>query len=286
MPYLGRQGASRLRIISIAVAQTDSIKPISRSFKTMSNSGGSQFCLPYYTPLTFPEPVLIPPQAPPTWSHTPAEVLALTKDAIAATRAVHDRIAAIPAASRSFASVILPIAAAATILETRTECLIFYKNVAPDTAVRDASNEAKGLLDEFKLEALMRVDVFEAVRGAAEEVQRSKVQLDAEEKRLVEKMLLDGKRAGLALPEPERKELRKVLRPCVLYMVHPWKYALTLGLRVQLKKELSQTCLEFSKNFNEENASFPTLAYRFLSLILCTGYHRVHTRRARRRPSG
>ena len=185
---------------------------------------------PYYIPLTFPEPALIPPQAPPKWTHTPAEVLALTKDAIAATRAVHDRIAAIPAASRSFASVILPLAAAATSLGTSTECLKFYQNVAPDKALRDASNEAGGLLDEFNVNASMRVDVFEAVRGAAEEVQRSKVRLDAEEKRLVDKMLLDGKRAGLALPEPERKELMKVLRPCVLYMVHPWKYVLTLKL--------------------------------------------------------
>jgi Zn-dependent oligopeptidase len=70
--------------------------------------------------------------------------------------------------------------------------------------------------------------------------------LSSEEKRLVDKMILDGKRAGLALPEKERDEL------------------------MALKKELSQACLEFSvskyismcmiyklmiiqKNFNEEN---------------------------------
>jgi Zn-dependent oligopeptidase len=39
---------------------------------------------------------------------------------------------------------------------------------------------------------------------------------------LVEKLLLDGKRAGLDLPEKDRKELEK------------------------LKKELSLTCVEFS----------------------------------------
>jgi len=42
-------------------------------------------------------------------------------------------------------------------------------------------------------------------------------------------MLLDGKRAGLALPQKERDELMK------------------------LKKEMSHLSLEFSKNFNEEN---------------------------------
>ena len=43
-----------------------------------------------------------------------------------------------------------------------------------------------------------------------------------EERRLVDKMVLDGKRAGLNLPDAEREQL------------------------TQLKKELSQTCLEFS----------------------------------------
>ena len=154
----------------------------------------------------------------------------LTKDAIAAAHAVHDCIAAIPAASCSFASVILPLAAAATSLGTSTECLKFYQNVAPDKALRDASNEAEGLLDEFNVDASMRVDVFEAVRGAAVEVEQSKLQFDAEEKRLLERMLLDGKCAGLALPEPERKELMEVSTyacPWISSVVHPWTYALT-----------------------------------------------------------
>lgn len=55
--------------------------------------------------------------------------------------------------------------------------------------------------------------------------------LSAESKRLVEKMLLEGKRNGLSLPEKERTEL------------------------MALQKELSQTCLEFSKNFNEEKVN-------------------------------
>jgi Zn-dependent oligopeptidase len=55
--------------------------------------------------------------------------------------------------------------------------------------------------------------------------------LSAESKRLVEKMILEGKRNGLSLPEKERTEL------------------------MALQKDLSQTCLEFSKNFNEEKAS-------------------------------
>lgn len=153
---------------------------------------------------------LTPPQAPPSWTHTPAALLAATKDAIAVSRTLHDRIAALPPASCSVSSVIHPLAAAAAVLTATTEPLSFYKNVAPDRALRDASNEAEGLLREFSVDASMRVDVFEAVRAAAEAAEKSAEPLDAEEKRLIEKMLLDGKRAGLALPEAERKELLEV----------------------------------------------------------------------------
>jgi metallopeptidase MepB len=70
----------------------------------------------------------------------------------------------------------------------------------------------------------MRLDLFQAKVAAEKNLKASGQwdKLSAEEQRLVEKMLLDGKRAGLALPEKERAEL------------------------MTLKKELSQVCLEFS----------------------------------------
>ncbi|CAL1713197.1 unnamed protein product [Somion occarium] len=76
----------------------------------------------------------------------------------------------------------------------------------------------------------MRLDVFKAKQAAEKNIKDSGVKLNPEEERLVEKMILDGKRAGLALPEKEREELMK------------------------LQKEVSQASLEFSKNFNEEKA--------------------------------
>lgn len=68
----------------------------------------------------------------------------------------------------------------------------------------------------------MRLDVFQAKVAAEKNIKASGRTLAAEEQRLVDKMLLDGKRAGLALEEKERTEL------------------------TELKKELSQVCLEFS----------------------------------------
>lgn len=68
----------------------------------------------------------------------------------------------------------------------------------------------------------MRLDVFRAKQAAEKNIKASGQKLTSEEQRLVDKMILDGTRAGLALPDKAREEL------------------------TTLKKELSSTCLEFS----------------------------------------
>jgi Zn-dependent oligopeptidase len=73
----------------------------------------------------------------------------------------------------------------------------------------------------------MRADVFAAVQDAA--AAAAAEALGAEERRLVEKMVLDGKRNGLALPADAREQL------------------------AALRTELSGVQLAFSKNMNEED---------------------------------
>jgi Zn-dependent oligopeptidase len=75
----------------------------------------------------------------------------------------------------------------------------------------------------------MRTDVYAAIQDAAEEVKQSGEKLNPEDQRLVDKMVLEGKRNGLALPEAEREKLKS------------------------LKQELNKLQIEFSKNFNEED---------------------------------
>jgi Zn-dependent oligopeptidase len=96
--------------------------------------------------------------------------------------------------------------------------------VSPSKELRDASNDAEVLVRDFGVTSSMRLDVFQAKVAAEKNIKASGQwdKLSSEEKRLVDKMILDGKRAGLALPEEERNEL------------------------MALKKELSQACLEFS----------------------------------------
>ena len=68
----------------------------------------------------------------------------------------------------------------------------------------------------------MRIDVYNAKIAAQKNIEASRKKLTPEEQRLVEKMVQEGTRAGLGLPEPDRERLTG------------WK------------KELSQVCLEFS----------------------------------------
>jgi Zn-dependent oligopeptidase len=107
-------------------------------------------------------------------------------------------------------------------VESLVEPVIFYQNVSTSKELRDAANSAEVLLREYGIEASMRVDVYQAKVNAEKNIKASGRKLNPEEDRLVEKLLLDGKRAGLDLPEDERKALE------------------------QLKKDLSQLCVEFS----------------------------------------
>ena len=103
-----------------------------------------------------------------------------------------------------------------------TEPLSFYQNVSPSKELRDASNDAEQLVLDFGVESSMRIDVYNAKVAAQKNIEASGRKLNPEEQRLVEKMVQDGRRAGLGLPEVVRGRLTT------------WK------------KELSQVCLEFS----------------------------------------
>ncbi|CUA68218.1 metallopeptidase MepB [Rhizoctonia solani] len=168
-----------------------------------------------------------PPQAPLRWDHTPETVLSQTKDAIAKSRSLQDKVAALSEADCNFTSVFLPLALDEAHLDVETGPLSFYQNVSTDEKLRDASTEAEKLVREFGIESSMRVDVYNALLNA----QKKGEKLTSEEQRLVDKMILDGKRAGLGLPEDKRTELMK------------------------LKKELSVVCTDFGRNFNEEKGT-------------------------------
>ncbi|KAF8490544.1 hypothetical protein F5888DRAFT_1101053 [Russula emetica] len=139
------------------------------------------------------------------------------------------RIAKLPASECNFETVFLALARSDAEFSVVTDPIAFYQNVSPSKELRDAYNEAEQLVLDFGAESSMRIDVYNAKVAQQKNTEVSGKKLNPEEQRLVEKMVQDGTRAGLALPEADRERLTV------------WG------------KELSQVCLEFSKNFNEEN---------------------------------
>ncbi|KAI6111591.1 hypothetical protein EDD16DRAFT_1608075 [Pisolithus croceorrhizus] len=173
--------------------------------------------------------ILTPPQNPPRWDHAPQEVVQSMKDAIATYKTVSDKVAALPSIECNFDTARLADAEAR--FDVVAEPLTFYQNVATSKELRDASTQAEQLQRDFGVEESMRLDVFQAKIAAEKNLHESGAfkELTSEQQRLVKKMVLDGKRAGLALPEEDRTQL------------------------MALQKELSQVAVEFMRNFNEED---------------------------------
>ena len=115
----------------------------------------------------------------------------------------------------------LQLAKAETLLDD-LEPIVFYHHVTADADIRKASNDADDKLSDFKVEQEMRMDLFNAKKAAHANMIANGVKLEGEDKRLVDKMMLEGRRSGLDLPEDKREKL------------------------ASLKKELSQLCNEFN----------------------------------------
>ena len=105
------------------------------------------------------------PQAPPRWTHTPAEVTDLTKAAIRDVKRIHNQITALPPKECNFESVFRKLSDAETILQD-LEPLLFYQNVSPNKQLRDASSAAEVTVRDFLVEVEMDVAIFQAKRPA------------------------------------------------------------------------------------------------------------------------
>ncbi|KAG8800321.1 hypothetical protein FRC16_003127 [Serendipita sp. 398] len=169
---------------------------------------------------------LTPPQAPLKWNHTAEFIKSETESQIAANRELYDSIAALKPEECNFKSVFQRIAEASNDFEEAIAPLTFYTHVTTDDAVRKASIAAEEALDKYNVEVEMRVDVYHSLVNAEKNIGQS--DLNPEQKRLVEKMIKEGKRAGLALPDDKREQLKK------------------------LKEELAKLCQDFSNNCNQE----------------------------------
>jgi hypothetical protein len=171
-------------------------------------------------------PFRTPPQAPPTFTGTPESIVRDTKRLIATSRAVMDELARdVPPADARFATSVLRLAQDENVAATESHVLGFYQAVAADKALRDASTEADRLLNAFQIESGMREDMFAIV----EAVYAQKEPLDAESRRLLEKMRKEFVRNGLGLGDGAERARFK-----------------------EIKQRLAELGIVFQKNLNEE----------------------------------
>ncbi|ORZ38746.1 thimet oligopeptidase [Catenaria anguillulae PL171] len=156
-----------------------------------------------------------------------AEVKATADKVLAISNKVFDEIAALSPEQCTFESVILRLARLENMVNSEVYRATFVQYFSPDKESRDASQAVTMKLEEFEIESSMREDLYLAVKHAAEKLPAG---LKKEDERLVERMLLQYERNGLALPVDKRNELKDI------------------------KKRISELAIQFSRNKAEDKS--------------------------------
>lgn len=172
---------------------------------------------------------LAPPQAPPTWTHTPSSIQAQTQILIDQMRQLDDQIGSIALDQASLANVVEPIAHMENIHAGQINQLGFYQHVSPNKELRDASLECDSQIRKFGIESGLREDVFKVIKKVYLD-HKDDNSLDGETKRFLEKIYLQYKRNGLDLSSEVREQVKSI------------------------KEELSQLSIQYSSNLSEDNS--------------------------------
>ncbi|XP_023244765.1 thimet oligopeptidase-like [Centruroides sculpturatus] len=153
------------------------------------------------------------------------ELLKRTDDLIDRLRKTYDKVGALSNDQVSCKTVLEPLNYAEAEKQTEGALYELPKHVSTDKALRDAGSEADRKLREFHIEIGMRQDIFNKLLL----LEAKNETLDSEYSRYLQKLIKLGKRNGLHLSPTVQAKIKS------------------------LKTEISNYCVEFIKNVNEEN---------------------------------
>ncbi|KAI9272797.1 hypothetical protein BDA99DRAFT_499221 [Phascolomyces articulosus] len=153
----------------------------------------------------------------------------ITKAIIKEELEVNNAIAALKPEEQTYENVIPRLIHLENTLSGKIQLVGSLSQISPDAAVREASVAAEKEYEEFSIEQTMRHDLYVVIQGVIDRADRSK--LSAEEDRLLTKTERSYRRNGLHLPEEKRNEFK------------------------DLRKRLSEVCIEFMKNWSRENST-------------------------------
>ncbi|KAJ2708185.1 metalloendopeptidase [Coemansia sp. IMI 203386] len=160
------------------------------------------------------------------FSRSPTDIRATVSSIVSRGKEVQDKVA--KQTKPTFANTIAPLARFENDHGADSCIATFLQNVSTDKSVRDASSEAEQQLSSFRIESMMREDVYRSVRSVLDNKTEMGA-LEPEDRRLVQKMEEEYRRNGLALSQEQRKQLGEI------------------------RMRLSELSIKFSRSINEKD---------------------------------
>jgi len=149
----------------------------------------------------------------------------LTQTILADGKAALDKIGALGEGEHTWDNTVKAFVDAMGEVGTQSSSVTFPSCASPSKDLRDESNKLKQEISNFNIDVYMREDVFKSFVAYQEKGE----ELGPVEKRLVEKIINEFKRNGLAVPEQEREEIKT------------------------MQKRMNELKVKASQNMNEEN---------------------------------